>query len=100
MAVHVIADTSARLAGVRGVLERKHVVTSELLRGIGIQRSNVDALVIKADLRTIENICALKKVLTAMKRVEKRIFLVEDSAHLSIAQAYALGATRVLNMPA
>jgi putative nucleotidyltransferase with HDIG domain len=96
MAVHVIADTSARLAGVRGVLERKHVVTSELLRGIGIQRSNVDALVIKADLRTIENICALKKVLTAMKRVEKRIFLVEDSAHLSIAQAYALGATAVL----
>src|SRR5690349_2102885 len=97
MAVHVIADTSAKLAGVRGVLERKHVVTSELLRGLGVQRSNVDALVVKADLRTIENICALKKVLTAMKGVEKRIFLVEDSAHLSIAQAYALGATSVLS---
>jgi len=96
MAVHVIADTSAKLAGVRGVLERKHVVTSELLRGLGVQRSNVDALVVKADLRTIENICALKKVLAAMKGVEKRVFLVEDSAHLSIAQAYALGATSVL----
>jgi HD-GYP domain-containing protein (c-di-GMP phosphodiesterase class II) len=99
MAVHVIADTSARLAGVRAVLERKHVVTSELLRGLGVQRSNADALVVKADLRTIENICALKKVLAAMKRVEKRIFLVEDSAHLSIAQAYALGATSVLPGP-
>jgi len=99
MAVHVIADTSARLAGVRAVLERKHVVTSELLRGLGVQRSNVDALVVKADLRTIENICALKKVLAAMKRVEKRVFLVEDSAHLSIAQAYALGATSVLTGP-
>jgi len=97
MAVHVIADTSARLAGVRAVLERKHVVTSELLRGLGVQRSNVDALVVKADLRTIENICALKKVLAAMKRVEKRVFLVEDSAHLSIAQAYALGATAVIS---
>jgi putative nucleotidyltransferase with HDIG domain len=99
MPVHVIADTSARLAGVRAVLERKHVVTSELLRGLGVQRSHVDALVIKADLRTIENICALKKALTAMKSVEKRIFLVEDSAHLSIAQAYALGATAVLSGP-
>ncbi len=99
MAVHVIADTSARLAGVRAVLERKHVVTSELLRGLGVQRSNVDALVVKADLRTIENICALKKILAAMKRTEKRIFLVEDSAHLSISQAYALGATSVLTGP-
>jgi HD-GYP domain-containing protein (c-di-GMP phosphodiesterase class II) len=99
MPVHVIADTSARLAGVRAVLERKHVVTSELLRGLGVQRSSVDALVIKADLRTIENICALRKVLSAMKSVEKRIFLVEDSAHLSIAQAYALGATSVLSGP-
>lgn len=99
MPVHVIADTSARLAGVRAVLERKHVVTSELLRGLEVQRSHVDAIVVKADLRTIENICALKKVLAAMKRVEKRIFLVEDSAHLSIAQAYALGATTVLSGP-
>jgi putative nucleotidyltransferase with HDIG domain len=99
MPVHVIADTSARLAGVRAVLERKHVVTSELLRGLGIQRSQMDAVVIKVDLRTIENICALKKILIDLKDVEKRIFLVEDSAHLSVSQAYALGATSVLTGP-
>jgi putative nucleotidyltransferase with HDIG domain len=99
MLIHVIADTSARLAGVRAALERKHVVTSELLRGLSVQRSNAEALVIKADLRTIENICALKKILTDLKQVEKRVFLVEDSAHLSIAQAYALGATSVLSGP-
>jgi DNA-binding NarL/FixJ family response regulator len=99
MPVHLIADTSARLAGVRAVLERKHVVTSELLRGLGVQRSNMDALVVKVDLRTIENICALKKVLNSLKNVEKRIFLVEDSAHLSVSQAYALGATSVLTGP-
>jgi putative nucleotidyltransferase with HDIG domain len=99
MPIHVIADTSARLAGVRAVLERKHVVTSELLRGLNVQRSDMDVLVVKADLRTIENICALKKILASLKNVEKRVFLVEDSAHLSIAQAYALGATSVLSGP-
>ncbi len=99
MPVHVIADTSAKLAGVRAVLERKHAVTSELLRGLGVQRSNIDALVIKADLRAIDNICALKKILAGLNDVDKRIFLVEDSAHLSISQAYALGATSVLTGP-
>jgi putative nucleotidyltransferase with HDIG domain len=99
MPVHIIADTSARLAGVRAVLERKHVVTFELLRGLSIQRSNVDALVIKVDLRAIDMICALKKVLNSLSKVEKRIFLVEDRAHLSVSQAYALGATAVLTGP-
>jgi len=99
MPVHVIADTSAKLAGVRSVLERKHVVTSELLRGLNVQRSNVDALVVRADLRAIDGICALKQVLADLSRVEKRIFLVEDSAHLAISQAYALGATVVLAGP-
>jgi HD-GYP domain-containing protein (c-di-GMP phosphodiesterase class II) len=99
MPVHVIADTSAKLAGVRAVLERKHAVTSELLRGLGVQRSNIDALVIKVDLRAIDSICALKKILADLNQIERRIFLVEESAHLSISQAYALGATTVLTGP-
>jgi HD-GYP domain-containing protein (c-di-GMP phosphodiesterase class II) len=99
MPVHVIADTSAKLAGVRAVLERKHIVTSELLHGLNVQRSNIEALVIKADLRAIDGICALKQVLASLTHVERRIFLVEDSAHLSISQAYALGATTVLTGP-
>lgn len=99
MPVHVIADTTAKLAGLRAVLERKHVVTSELLRGLGVQRSSMDLLVVKVDLRAMENVCALKNVLASLKNPEKRIFLVEDSAHLSISQAYALGATSVLTGP-
>jgi putative nucleotidyltransferase with HDIG domain len=97
MLIHVIADTSARLEGIRATLERKHAVTSELLRGLSARRGNAEALVVKADLRSIENICALKKLLPSLKGMEKRVFLVEDSAHLSIAQAYALGATSVLS---
>jgi putative nucleotidyltransferase with HDIG domain len=96
MPIHVVADSSAKLAGVRAVLERKFAVTSELLGGIGVQRSDVSALVVKADLRTVENICALKKLFGALSHVRKRIFLVDDTAHLSVSQAYALGATCVL----
>jgi HD-GYP domain-containing protein (c-di-GMP phosphodiesterase class II) len=50
-------------------------------------------------LRGIENISLLKKILTGLKQVEKRVFLVEDCAHLSVSQAYALGATSVLTGP-
>jgi putative nucleotidyltransferase with HDIG domain len=94
--IHVVADSSAKLAGVRAVLERKFAVTSELLGGIGVQRSDVSALVVKADLRTVENIAALKKLFGALNRVRKRIFLVDETAHLSVSQAYALGASCVL----
>src|ERR1700748_2058569 len=97
MLIHVIGDSSARLAGVRAVLERKHAVSSELLGGLSVQRSNIQALVVKVDLQAIDKICALKKILNGLNRVQKRIFLVESAAHLSTSQAYALGATSVLS---
>jgi putative nucleotidyltransferase with HDIG domain len=99
MLIHVIGDTAARLAGVRTVLERKHAVTSELLGGLSIQRSNIQALVVRVDLQSIEIICALKKILAGLSRVQKRIFVVENAAHLAVSQAYALGATSVLSGP-
>src|SRR5215475_3214786 len=99
MPVHVVADSSAKLAGVRAVLEKKFAVTSELLGGISPQRSSVSALVVKADLRTVESICTLKKLFASLGHVRKRIFLIDDTAHLSVSQAYALGATTVLVGP-
>jgi putative nucleotidyltransferase with HDIG domain len=99
MPVHVVADSSAKLAGVRAVLEKKFAVTSELLGGISPQRSDVGALIVKADLRTVESICTLKKLFSSLSKVRKRIFLVDDTAHLSVSQAYALGATSVLVGP-
>ncbi|MBV9462112.1 MAG: HD domain-containing protein [Bradyrhizobium sp.] len=99
MLIHVISDSSTRLAGVRTVLERRHAVTSELLGGLSIQRGNIQALVVRADLQSIETICTLKKILASLSRVQKRIFVVENAAHLSVSQAYALGATSVLSGP-
>jgi putative nucleotidyltransferase with HDIG domain len=96
MPVHVVADDPNKLVAVRKLLEPKFPVTSELLCGAGVQRGDVTALVIRADLRTLENIHALKKIIRTLSKVRKRIFLVDATAHLHVSQAYALGATRVL----
>ena len=84
MPVHIIADTSARLAGIRAALEKKYAITSELLGGVSVQRGEILALVIKVDLRNLQSICALRKVLDGLGCVEKRIFLLDDAAHLSV----------------
>jgi len=99
MPVHVVADDPAKLISVRKMLEPRFPVTSELLGGAGVQRGEVTALIIRADLRTLENIHALKKIIRALSKVRKRIFLVDATAHLHVSQAYALGATRVLLGP-
>jgi putative nucleotidyltransferase with HDIG domain len=97
--VHVLADTSAKLAGVRSAIERQYGVTAELLGEASVRRSECHALVVRADLRILENIAALKKTLGNLSHVSKRIFLLDQTLHLCIAQAYALGATLVLTGP-
>lgn len=99
MLVHIVADNSTKLAGVRSLLEKRYDTTSELLNGVSVQRSKVHALVVKADLRMLQNISSLRKILDSLPEVDKRIFLVDDTAHLSASQAYALGASCVLQGP-
>jgi putative nucleotidyltransferase with HDIG domain len=96
MSVHVIADTANKLSSLRAMLQEHHAVTSELLGGAKGQRIEADALVAAADLRSVENIAALREAFAKLTHIRKRIFLVDQNAHLFIVQAYALGATRVL----
>jgi putative nucleotidyltransferase with HDIG domain len=99
MCIHVIGDSVAGLSAVRALLEQRHTVTSELLAGADIRANDIDAVVVSADLRLVENISALKSVSGKLKRIRKRVFLLERKAHLSVVQAYALGATHVLTQP-
>jgi putative nucleotidyltransferase with HDIG domain len=96
MLVHIVADNSAKLAEVRAVLRKRYDITSELLNSVGVQRAKPHALVVKADLRALQTIGALKKILDGLPHVDKRIFLIDEAAHLSASQAYALGASCVL----
>src|SRR6201999_2586921 len=96
MIVHIVSDNSTKLAGVRSLLEKRYDITSELLNGVGVQRSAVHAVVVKADLRALQNISSLRKIFDGLPKVDKRIFLIDEAAHLSASQAYALGASCVL----
>jgi putative nucleotidyltransferase with HDIG domain len=99
MSVHVIADTANKLSMLRAMVEGQHAVTSELLGGTSNRCGQVDAVVVTADLRSVENIAVLKEVFGKLNHIRKRIFLVDQNAHLFVVQAYALGATRVLGAP-
>jgi putative nucleotidyltransferase with HDIG domain len=94
--VHVLADTSDKLSAVCSMLERQFAIAGERLDAPARLTQVPQALVIRADLRAIENIAAIKRRSARLAQAERRIFLVEDSSHVGISQAYALGATLVL----
>lgn len=99
MPIHVVADTVARLADLRAMLERHYAVTSELLNDASTRHSESDAVVITADLRAVDSIAAIKQTIGRLGHVRKRIFVIDHKARLFTVQAYALGATRVLVNP-
>jgi len=96
MFVHVLADTSDKLSELCFILERKFSVAGERLDALAKLPHTPLAVVVRADLRGVANIAALKKRAARLANVKKRIFLVEQPSHVCISQAYALGATHVL----
>ena len=74
-------------------------MTSELLAAAGVPGKNIDAVVVAADLRIVENITALKTMSDELTRIPKRIFIIEQRTRLATVQAYALGATHALINP-
>jgi len=93
MPVHIIADTQSKLSDILGILRQQFTVTSELLDGARCRSVDVEAVVVSADLRLIDNIAALKAVSGKLKNIPRRIFIIEQRTRLATVQAYALGAT-------
>jgi putative nucleotidyltransferase with HDIG domain len=99
MSVHVIADTADKRAVLQAMLRERHAVTSELLGETSEGCGEADAVIIEADLRSVDNIATLKQASAKLAHIRKRIFLVDRHARLCVVQAYALGATQVLGTP-
>src|SRR4051812_14734978 len=99
MTVHIIADNASKISAVGGLIEQRHLVTSEMLAGAEIMRKGIEAVVVAADVADVDNITALKAVSSKLARIPKRIFLIDGKARIAIVQAYALGATDVLTNP-
>ncbi|WP_316198842.1 HD-GYP domain-containing protein [Bradyrhizobium sp. SZCCHNS2002] len=97
MNIHLVSDDVAKLAVLRGMLEDRCSLTSELLDGAHVSGRNIDSLVVAADLRSVDNITALKEISDQLSRIPKRIFLTDHKSRLSTVQAYALGATSVMS---
>jgi putative nucleotidyltransferase with HDIG domain len=58
-----------------------------------------DAAIVAADLRSEDNIAALKALSAKTKMARRRIFVIDQKARLLAAQAYALGATHAFFSP-
>jgi putative nucleotidyltransferase with HDIG domain len=94
--VQVLADTSDKLSSVRSILEEKFTVAGERLDADAKLSQVPFAIVIRAELRDVDNIAAIKKRAGKLAKARKRIFVLEQSSHVGVSQAYALGATLVL----
>jgi putative nucleotidyltransferase with HDIG domain len=99
MPVLVIADSNQKSFRLRSLLTPYFEVTAAALTSGARQWGQPDAAIIAADIRIVDNIAAVKEVVAGLGTVRKRIFLIDVKTHLSIAQAYALGATSVLLNP-
>jgi putative nucleotidyltransferase with HDIG domain len=97
--VHVLTDASDKLSGVCSILEQSFTVAGERLDAEAKLSQVPYAAVVRADLRDVDNIAAIKKRAAKLAKARKRIFLVEHPSHVCISQAYALGATLVLPGP-
>jgi putative nucleotidyltransferase with HDIG domain len=97
--VHVLADSSDKLSGICSALEQQFMVAGERLDAEAKLSQVPLAVVIRAELRDVGNIAAIKKRSARLARAIKRIFLVEHPSHVCISQAYALGATLILPGP-
>ena len=97
--VHVLADSSDKLSGICAALEQQFTVAGERLDAEAKLTQVPFAIVIRAELRDVDNIAAIKKRSARLAKAVKRIFLVEHSSHVCVSQAYALGATLVLPGP-
>jgi putative nucleotidyltransferase with HDIG domain len=94
--VHVLADSSDKLSGICTTLEQQFTVAGERLDAEARLTQVPFAIVIRAELRDVGTIAAIKKRTARLAKAKKRIFLVEHPSHACISQAYALGATLVL----
>src|SRR3954453_21256521 len=97
MNVHLVGDDTAKLALISGMLAERCSLTSEMIGDADIRGGDIDAIVVAADLRDVDNISALKEIADRLARIPRRIFLTNHKSRLSTVQAYALGATSVLS---
>ena len=99
MFVHIVADHRDKISELRHLFGLQYCVTSSLLNSGNRIPQPCDATIIAADLRTEDNIAALKALSAKTKIARRRVFIIDQKARLLAARAYALGATHAFFSP-
>jgi putative nucleotidyltransferase with HDIG domain len=97
--VHIVADHHDKISELRQLFGLQYCVTSSLLNSGNRIPQPCDATIVAADLRTEDNIAALKAISANPKMARRRVFVLDQKARLLEARAYALGATHAFFSP-
>jgi putative nucleotidyltransferase with HDIG domain len=95
MLVLALTDKGSKLDDIRAALSPTHVVHPLLDSTRSDVLENAFAILVDVELQDFRNIERLQRHDKTLKKVKRRIFLVDKKSHLAIAQAYSLGATDV-----
>jgi putative nucleotidyltransferase with HDIG domain len=96
MLVHFVTDEPGKIPAIRAMLEPQHRVTAQLL-GAGEADTDLNGvLMVDADLRQMARVEQIKHVLSELRYVSEKLFVVQSHLQQMVSQAYALGATGVI----
>ena len=99
MLVHFVTDTPNKIPAIRAMLEPRHAVESHVLGTTGERILANGVVVVDADLRKTAPVEQLKPLLSNLRSVSEKLFVVQSHLRDMAAQAFALGATAVVSRP-
>lgn len=99
MLVNFVTDEPAKIPAIRAMLEPRFRVVPQVLQNGAPQIGASGMLMVDADLRKLDCVERIKRVLQVKRSNPERMFVVPSHLHAMIAQAYALGATAVVSRP-
>jgi HD-GYP domain-containing protein (c-di-GMP phosphodiesterase class II) len=99
MLVSIVSDDLTKYRQLENIIRPSHVVVptdAAMLHGHDVPR---DAILVDYDLRDVNSITQLQRILETLDRRCRRIFVLNEKTHTLIAQASALGASDVIARP-
>ena len=95
MFVQFVTDDPTKIPAIRAILEPQHRVETQLLGEDDTKTNSNGVLMVDADLRRVDRVEQLRRVLQESSGVSEKLFVVQNHVRSMISQAYALGATAV-----
>jgi putative nucleotidyltransferase with HDIG domain len=99
MLVNFVTDEPGKIPAIRAILEPQFHIVPQVLQGDDPKIGANGMLMVDADLRKMDCVERIKRVLRVKRTNPEKMFVVPAHLQVMIAQAYALGATAVVSRP-